>query len=1032
MLRPAIIWAFLLHATLSWEQKPYFQQEVNYTISATLNDREHRLEATVRMEYINHSPDTLREIRMHLWANAYQNRNTAFCRQQLREGNTRFYFAADSALGFFEGLDFSIDGQKASWRFDPGNPDIAVLPLPQALAPEARVLIATPFNLKIPASFSRLGHVRTSYQMTQWYPKPAVYDPLGWHAMPYLEIGEFYSEFGRFDVSITLPENYVVGATGVLQTPSEIAFLRQKEAETRQEIERRNQSLDPQGARKSTKAAFPPSAAATKTLRYIAENVHDFAWFADKRFFVLKDTAQLAGGRTVDCWAMFTAEDFDIWQKGAFFVRRAVEFYSQNVGEYPWPQATAVHSALSAGGGMEYPMITVIGDETSAKSLDNVITHEVGHNWFYGILASNERDHPWMDEGINSYYEHRYMLQYYGSDMLADMLPKWAFDPVKSGSVPECGYLMLARTGADTPPDTPSDAFWSVAYGIQVYMKTAVCLEWLERSIGKARFDNAMQHYYAHWKFRHPYPGDLRAAWQDVKLDAPWFFQTLQTRRRMDMALTRVARTTDAYALTVKNRGSLSAPFSVTALRAGRPARTQWYPASGQKTETLSFPALDADRFVLDYEHATLDIDRKNNSRRTSGLLPGVEPLQLKLLAPAQNPSRNILGILPWPGWNNYDKAMLGLLLYNPPFPPRRFQYFLAPAYGLGSGHLAGLVDLKYRALPGGAVPALTFGLGAKTFDYSYHGRDKYYLRYYRLAPVLRAELRSKSPAFAHETQFRALFIGKEEAEYSDTGSFMGKTWQNAAIYETRYSASQYGLPNPFEATVALEWQNYHAADGLPARYLRGTMEWKQHFYYRTKRKITARAFAGYFLKNTQRRRGSVAGNSLSNDIARASFALNPQGFNDYRFDQFFLGRSERNGILGRQLSQTEGGFKNAFGPGFADHWGNSNNYILALNLKADLPQRLPFGLPLKPYFDLGYFDDATPLGATESQFWWSGGLMLEFLNGGLEIYFPLVHAQAIRDRYAELAGHNYFRRITWSIRIGRVTPMEVIRKLAN
>ncbi len=432
--------AFCFFPTLLLSQnagpsKPYFQQEVNYKISVTLNDTAHLLTGHIAIEYVNHSPDTLGEIWMHLWGNAFKNRQTAFCKQKLRDGSMRFYFAEEKDLGYYKNLDFMVNGQKTTWRFDSKNPDIAVIKLPQPLQPGGRITLATPFLLKIPASFSRLGHVETSYQMTQWYPKPAVYDNRGWHAMPYLDIGEYYAEFGSFDVTITLPENYVVGATGILQTPSEIDFLAKKEAESRGKLANGvDKAHDP----------FPASANTMKTIRYTAEKVHDFAWFADKRFFVLKDTARLASGRTVDCWAMFTASEADLWKKGAFYVRRAVEFYSEKVGEYPWPHATAVHSALSAGGGMEYPMITVIGNSGSPRDLDDVITHEVGHNWFYGILASNERDHPFLDEGINSYYEDRYMKEYYGSNEVFS-LPKFLFDPDKSGPLLENGYLLLAR-----------------------------------------------------------------------------------------------------------------------------------------------------------------------------------------------------------------------------------------------------------------------------------------------------------------------------------------------------------------------------------------------------------------------------------------------------------------------------------------------------------------------------------------------------------------------------------------------------------
>ena len=382
----------LLLATCLQAQSSYFQQEVHYNIEVTLNDRQHTLSGTVEINYINHSPHTLDRIYMHLWPNAYADRNTAFARQQLRAGDTKFHFANQEERGGFSGLDFTINDERTRIELLPNNPDIGVLRLPKPLAPGANVRIKTPFRLKIPASFSRLGHVGESYQITQWYPKPAVYDQQGWHPMPYLNQGEFYSEFGSFDVRITLPDNYVVGATGTLQTDSEIAFLQRKMEESNERL------LLPVKDKKSDNddADFPKSSETMKTLHYKADQVHDFAWFADKRFYVQKGQVTLSSGRTVDTWAMFTDVERNLWKDAINYINRSVLFYSEHVGEYPYPHATAVQSALSAGGGMEYPMITVIGEAGSPRSLDIVITHEVGHNWFYGILGINEDDHVGM------------------------------------------------------------------------------------------------------------------------------------------------------------------------------------------------------------------------------------------------------------------------------------------------------------------------------------------------------------------------------------------------------------------------------------------------------------------------------------------------------------------------------------------------------------------------------------------------------------------------------------------------------------
>ncbi|HRI61905.1 MAG TPA: M1 family metallopeptidase, partial [Saprospiraceae bacterium] len=1003
--------------------KPYFQQEVNYTIAVALDDKTHTLSGTIEFEYINHSPDALPEIWMHLWGNAFKNRQTAFCKQKLRDGSSGFYFADEKNLGYFKNLDFSANGQKIEWKYDAENPDIALLKLAQPLPPGGRIRIATPFVLKIPASFSRLGHVGTSYQMTQWFPKPAVYDNRGWHQMPYLDMGEFYSEFGSFDVTITLPDNYVVGATGVLQTPAEIEFLARKEAESREIIKKMvNEKIHPYND------SFPASSPVTKTIRYTAERVHDFAWFADKRFLVAKDTAHLASGKTVDCWAMFPpskrknlkSSQGELWAKGAFYVRRAVEFYSEKVGEYPYPHATAVHSALSAGAGMEYPMITVIGNSSSAEDLDDVITHEVGHNWFYGILASNERDHPFMDEGLNSYYEQRYMLRYYETYDPVD-LPKFLYNPERNGPLLNSGYLLLAREHTDTPPDTHSNDFAPLAYGLEVYMKTALCMDWLEKSVGTARLDTAMQDFYRQWQFRHPYPEDLKAVFEKNKIDAGWFFETMQTQKHADFALNGIKKDDGHWTLDVENKGDLNAPFSVTALKDGEAVDSKWFSMPGE----LDFPATDANAFIIDHEYNTLDLNRKNNQRRAEGFLPAFEPLEITSLAPFQNPNRSTIAVLPWLGWNNYDKTMLGAVIYNPPLPLRRLQYYLAPGYGLGSKQFVGLADVRYCFFPGGMFPKVTLGVGAKTFDFDYNWQDDYYSKFYRIAPQIRAELRDNSVSFRHFLNFRTLFIGKENDLRDSTGAFAGKEYDKYTIYEVRYEAEQRKLPNPWHLTTALEWQNGIDAFGNEGKYLRGSLEWKQQFYFAPKRKISLRAFAGSFLMNDRRNDGIVAG-----DPAQASFALNPQGFNDYRYDQVFFARSGGGDILGRQMSQTEGGFKGAFGSEFAGTIGVSNNYILSLNLKADLPQRLPLGIPLKPWFDIGWFDDATQLGEdrpSSEQLLWSGGFMLEFFNGGLEVYFPVVHSKPLKAKYDEVFGGNYWKWISWSVRLNMASPTEIL-----
>jgi len=192
-------------------EKPYFQQKVDFSINVELDDENHELVAFEKVFYTNNSSKTLHTIYFHVWPNAYKKYNSALGKQQLEDHNTELYHANENIMGYIDGLEFKVGKEKLQWDYTPNNNDICAVHLLDPLRPGESVEITTPFNVKIPKGiFSRLGHMGQSYQITQWYPKPAVYDNDGWHQMPYLDQGEFYSEYGTFDVYITLPKNYVV------------------------------------------------------------------------------------------------------------------------------------------------------------------------------------------------------------------------------------------------------------------------------------------------------------------------------------------------------------------------------------------------------------------------------------------------------------------------------------------------------------------------------------------------------------------------------------------------------------------------------------------------------------------------------------------------------------------------------------------------------------------------------------------------------------------------------------------------------
>lgn len=984
----------------SAQNAPYFQQETHYRIEVQLDDRSHLLHGMLELRYVNHAPDTLPYIWFHLWPNAYRDQTSAFARQQLRLNGTEYYFAKDNQLGYMDSLEFTVDGQPARLEYAAESPDMARLWLPQPLQPGDSIYIRTPFRVKIPDSFSRLGHIDQSYQITQWYPKPAVYDPSGWHQMPYLDQGEFYSEFGSFEVAITLPQNYVVGASGTLETPAELDFLHRRAVETTAYLE----SLPVRPSEGYAYEDFPPSSDQWKTIRYRADRVHDFAWFADKRFKVQQSSVHTPAGREVLTWTMFTSTEEQLWRKAIQYVNRSVAFYSELVGDYPYPQATAVQSALSAGGGMEYPMITVIDLAGTDRSLDEVITHEIGHNWFYGLLASNERDHPWMDEGINSFYEQRYMRRYYPPAHQL-IVPDLLVDPADF-DLSELVYLMQARRRMDQAPDTPSDAFSSATnYWMGAYDKPAKAFWWLYYYWGAEKFDGAMQQYFRKWQFRHPQPADLRHSLEQYSgEDLSWLFDgLLQSNQQLDYAIKELSRDETGWKVRLENRGAIAAPFPLAAWANDSLVDQRWITGFNGE-QTIVLPIAELERVEVDPHHQTLDINRKNNLMRSSGSLKKASTFRMPLLAKVENERYTSLYWLPILGWNFYDGFQAGLLLHNRSLPEKQFEFDLLPFYGARSRELTGLGNLNYWIYPEkGAIESICLGLNFRSFHFERQDQGVYDLRYQRRQPSLVLGLR-RPPAslYTHQLGYRLILLTTDVPQIGREEGFMGLDQQQTTIHELRYTGIHKGHLHPFQLHLALEQQAYTDVFNRREHYLKWSLDWSAKLAYGPGRNWYARLFVGGFLDNSRRRAGAVA---------PGAFSLIDQAATDYRFDDFYFGRSERRGFLANQLSQRDGGFKAPVSPAF--NLGKSNNFIAALNLKADLP--VAKGFPLRPYFDIGYFDNAMPTGAEDTfkdQLLWSGGLALEIFDGRLGFYFPVVNSRNIQDRLLEL-GH-YGRRISF------------------
>lgn len=504
----------ILLSTQLQAQQNYWQQQVRYNIKASLNDVEKSITASETIVYRNNSPESLRFIWFHLWANAYKNESTALI-QQIKNDKDRSKKMENYGTGYVEGLNFTVNGKPAKTEAHP-NPqyiDIIKLVLDAPLAPGDSVTISTPFKVMLPPYFSRSGYADGEFMACQWYPKPAVYDKDGWHEFPYLDMGEFYSEYADYDVSITLPSAYVVGATGVLQTKEELDAYKLVGSKNNKD-------------RDGKPTLYVPAKTETKTLHYLASQVPDFAWFADKGFVIEYDTVQLADGRVADGFSYYHNKKGTIWKNSIDYIKDAVHHYSDWIGVYGYPVVQVVEGPKNnSSGGMEYPMVTLItSPDAKEETLDAVITHEVGHNWFMSMLGSNERAHTWMDEGLNSYFQFRYEAEKYRSNSIfGDAIPA----DVKKLSLDDFQNAIYNVIDKNIPMQSAMDISAekfpnSDEYGIVSYVKTALWLHYLESAVGWPKVQAAFHNYFNKWKNKHPQPADLQAAFEEsigVKLD---------------------------------------------------------------------------------------------------------------------------------------------------------------------------------------------------------------------------------------------------------------------------------------------------------------------------------------------------------------------------------------------------------------------------------------------------------------------------------------------------------------------------------
>ncbi len=973
----------------------YFQQKVDFEIHATLDDQKHLLTSEITMNYAHHGGDTLREIWFHLWANAHQsNSSSAMAKQLIEKGNLDWYFGKAEQLGGYSELNFFQDGQKLEIQYDPLHADLCKVKLGHMLLPNTVTVIKMSAKLKIPFAISRIGHVGQDYSMTQWFPKPAVYDRTGWHTFPYLDQGEFFAEFGDYDVFIKLPENYVVAATGVLKTEKEASFLQQKIIETQKALV---ENTIPSGS-------APPSASTSKTVHFRASTVHDFAWFASKEFAVMHEEAVLQNGEKVNIYAYFPLKTKALWQNATTFARRAIEYFSNEVGAYPYPQATVVNGNLLAGGGMEYPMITVIPSAASLQSLDVIIAHELTHNWFYGILASNERDYPWLDEGFTAFYEQKYRQEFYSST--TGQFPYFMY-PRTGYSDQQLLYRLLAFQHLDQSGSKSSGEYSRMGYLHAAYGKPTLSLQLLEKYVGKPAFKQATQQYFSRWRFRHPQPLDCQNSFEqslDQRLD--WLFKDLlQSNKRPDYGIKGIKKTDGSVEIRLKNSGAVPHPIPLSWIRHHQVLEKKWI-AGFEKDTTIQWKGVESGKVMIDAEGITPDLNRKNNSRSVSGWCSNILPVSLSFFPKVLAAGADQFFLTPVPAYNANDRFMLGAALYKNFLPAGNWEPYLIPLYSFSTRSLNGMAGTEHFWYPSRGIYRLNLGANYQTFHYSknaaYNFLDRYHRLHYWLGATFKNQMENTSPEWYVE--LNSTFVRQQYGEGVDFGTkaYVRKSRQyvvnellaqyknNATINPTSFKVSvQQG--EGFSKIFGHVNQTIRYAS--PKRGLNGAIE--------------LHVFAGTFL-------------NYENPTAAVNFRMSgTTGFEyfqkDYRYETALLGRNESAGSLwSQQIFQQDASLKTL------SNLGSTNKWMFGFGFKDGLP--LP--LPIQYYADIAIYPDFQQKVAVA----YSAGLSLVLIRDQLEVFFPLFDSQNIKDNLALQGRNGFLQKVTFLLNFKALNPYKLSR----
>ena len=593
---------------MSAQNTGYWQQHVDYTMDVNMDVETYQYTGNQKLVYTNNSPDQLDRVFYHLYYNAFQPGSEMDIRLQnikdpdkrmMEDGKSRIASLSESEMGYLHATSLTQDGQPVTFT-EEGT--ILVVNLAQPIPPGGKTTFDMTFEGQVPLQIRRSGRnsrENVALSMSQWYPKLSEYDFEGWHPNPYIA-REFHGVWGDFDVKITLDKDYTVGGSGYLQNPQEIGH-----------------GYEAPGTKVKTKGK-------TLTWHFKAPNVHGFMWAADPEY--IHDTYEMEDGPTLHFFYKDNPEFNENWKKLQPKTAAAMKFFSDNVGKYPYEQYSVVQGG---DGGMEYAMSTLITGEREFGSLVGVMVHEMAHSWFQHVLATNESEHEWMDEGFTSFI----------SSLCMNQIMEQNKENPFEGSYR--GYYALVNSGLEMPQATHADRYTTnFAYGVSAYSKGSIFLSQLGYVIGQDKLMETIQKYFEDFKFKHPVPNDIKRTAEKVSgMELNWYLKDwTQTTNTIDYGIKSVEADGESTKVTMERIGEMPMPLDILVVGKDGTQQTYYVPLRmmfGEKDNpypnlkrtvledwpwayptyefTLDMPSENVQAIMIDPSQLMADVNGENN-----------------------------------------------------------------------------------------------------------------------------------------------------------------------------------------------------------------------------------------------------------------------------------------------------------------------------------------------------------------------------------------------------------------------------------